>query len=104
MPDLSRDPGRSPEDLAIDDVAGTDSCAEFHVGEVADVAAGTPGMLGQGAQVGIVIDEKRDLEPPADLLQTAESFPAGEHDLREALGVSGIHGARHGGSDPDEPA
>src|SRR5918994_5725499 len=61
-------PGGSPDAVvkpARGDEASADTGGELDVGEVGPPLAGAPHELGEGAEVGVVLDLDRHLEPPA---------------------------------------
>ncbi len=59
-------------------------------------------MLGQRAEVGVVVDEERHAEARAQRLEPALAPPLGKHDLREPVGMRGIDRAGDGDADADQ--
>ncbi len=67
-------------------------------------ASRAPPVLGERAEVGVVVHHDRNAVALAQVVEAALSLPFGKHDLGEREGMLGIHRARHGDADADQRA
>src|SRR5439155_23823166 len=74
---LTREAGGSVVEPTADDEAGTDAGAESHVDHVGQAAAGAERDLGEGAEVGIVVNRHPQAESARERLPRRQACRAG---------------------------
>ncbi len=100
--DLAGDPRGAPVDLAADDVPRAHARGDLDVDEVVDVAARAPPVLGQGAQVGVVVHQQGHAEPGGQAVQAQALLPGGQHHAGQAVRMSRVHGRGHRHADAQQ--
>ncbi len=103
MSDLSGETGGTPVDLAVEDVPQADPGRHLDVGKVVDVTARAPPALGEGTQVGVVVDKHGRVESLVQPFEPTPPAPLGEDDLGQTVGIFGIDRTRDAHADPDQP-
>ena len=78
MADLTGDPHVAVVGCPVEDQAGADARADLEEHQVANAAVGSPGDLGQRAQVGVVVQENRELQGFFEALQDVDAHPFGQ--------------------------
>ena len=71
-------PSRAAMQPAVEDQPGADARRDHHVDHVAQAARGAERDLGQRAEVRVVVDRDREVEPPRQLRAHVEVRPVGE--------------------------
>ncbi len=101
VPDLPGDAGGAPEHLPADDEPGPDPGRDLDVGEVFDVPAGAPPVLGEGADVRVVVDPDRQVGRRADPAEHRHVRPGRKDPGGELVGAVRVQRRGHGqpGSD-----
>ena len=100
-PSSPASPAAAAVQAAVEDQAGADPGGDLQVDQVAGVAAGAERGLGQRAEVRVVVDHHRDVEPAAHLGGGGHPDPAGQDRGRADRAVALVDraGQAHAGAD-----
>jgi len=100
--DLARRAGEAAVEVLVQGDAGAGAVGRPDVHRVLEVAAGAEAALGEGAEVGVVVDEHRHAEALDMTWATGGVVPAAE-DARDRDGAGrGVHGGGEADADAEE--